>query len=243
MRTLTGPDASAVLSLVSRTTSPTRGVVECIEGCGAEPPEGGWFYRADGTRSSRCHACHLRIRREKERAARAPNLKRQPRVMMVGDLYACVDCWAGSKTPFLNRNGTSRSARCPECQTKAQRVSALKAKRAKRQPTEFDEAMGFVDELPYVPPGHADAVDARPFMDWFERWLTQFSEAWGGRRLGVASERLPTSLEDLFKAAGVSVRVLSRMRREGRASIGIIDALLVHLDGPRLDELYPCDVQ
>jgi hypothetical protein len=69
------------------------------------------------------------------------------------------------------------------------------------------------------------------------------SEAWGGRRLGVASERLPTSLEDLFKAAGVSVRVLSRMRREGRASIGIIDALLVHLDGPRLDELYPCDVQ
>jgi hypothetical protein len=55
----------------------------------------------------------------------------------------------------------------------------------------------------------------------------------------VARNRLPTSLEELCEAAGVAVKSLSRMRTEGRASIGTIDALLVFLDGPRLDDLYP----
>jgi hypothetical protein len=220
-----------------------RGVVECIEGCGAVPPEDGWRYRADGTRSSRCYACHLKRRREKEAALRAPNLKRVPRIMKVGDLYACVDCWAGSPTPFPRRDGLANSARCLDCQRQAaiesRRRSRERKLRASRQPTEFDEAMGFTDELPYVPPGTADSVDARPFMDWFERWRRRFSESWEGRRIGMDSEHLPTSLDELCAAAGVHVRSLSRMRTDGRASIGTIDALLVHLDGPRLDELYP----
>jgi hypothetical protein len=214
-------------------------VVECIEGCGAVPPEGGWRYRHDGRQAPRCHACFLRIRREKDAAIRAKEAKRQPRITRVGDLYVCVDCPATSPTPFQHRCGMSRSARCLSCQEKADKASKLRARLAKRQPTEFDELMGFVDELPYAPPSHGDAVDARPFMDWFEGWLARFSESWEGRRIGMNSEHLPTSLDDLCKAAGVSVRSLSRMRTDGRASIGTIDALLVHLDGPRLDELYP----
>jgi hypothetical protein len=166
-----------------------------------------------------------------------------PRVTKVGDLYACVDCWAGSPTPFPRRDGKSNSARCLECQEKAAAISRKKARerkrRASRQPTEFDELMGFTDELPYFPPNAIDAVDARPFMDWFEKWRDRFSESWGGQRLGVARDRLPTTLEELCEEAGVAVKSFSRMRTEGRASIGTIDALLVFLDGPRLDDLYP----